>query len=45
MAMTRIMGSKKYRKKKEEISAQQELRTLFSICQHSLDFPPYTAYL
>ena len=21
---------------------KQELRTLFSICQHSLDFPPYT---
>ena len=24
---------------------QQELRTLFSIFQHSLDFPPSTAYL
>ena len=24
---------------------KQELRTLFSICQHLLDFPLYTAYL
>ena len=29
----------------EQIKSEQELRTLFSICQHSLDFPPYTAYL
>ena len=27
------------------INNQQELRTLFFICQHSLDFPSSTAYL
>ena len=29
----------------EKVKIEQELRTLFSICQHSLDFPPYTVQL